>query len=74
MTTLMLDSVTQGSILGPLIFNINMIDLFYECEENDIANYAAKQLPILVLLIFLLSFLHYRLSQKKLLIGLAIII
>ena len=26
--------------LGPLLFNINMIDLFYECEENDIANYA----------------------------------
>ena len=32
--------VPQESILGPLLFNINMIDLFYECEENDIANYA----------------------------------
>ena len=32
--------VPQGSILGPLLLNIDMIDLFYECEENDIANYA----------------------------------
>ena len=32
-------------LLGPLIFNINMIDLFYECEENDIANYADDTTP-----------------------------
>ena len=24
----------------PLLFNINMIDLFYECKENDIPKYA----------------------------------
>ena len=34
-----------GSILGPLIFNINMIDLFYKCEENDIASYADDTTP-----------------------------
>ena len=30
----------QRSILGPLLFNIDLIDLFYECEESDIASYA----------------------------------
>ena len=35
----------QGSILGPLLLNINMIDLFNECEDNDIANYADDTTP-----------------------------
>ena len=37
--------VPQGPILGPLLYNINMIDFFYECEENDIANYADDTTP-----------------------------
>ena len=30
----------QGSILGPLLFNIELIDSFYECEKSNIASYA----------------------------------
>ena len=32
--------VSQGSILGPLLFNIDLIDLFHEFEESNIASYA----------------------------------
>ena len=30
----------QGSIFGPLLFNIDLIDLLYECGESNIASYA----------------------------------
>ena len=36
--------VPQGSILG-LLFNIDLIDLLYECEESNIANYADDTTP-----------------------------
>ena len=37
--------VPQGSILGSLIFNINSIDMFYECEDSNIENYADDATP-----------------------------
>ena len=37
--------VPQSSVLGPLLFNIDLIDLFYECEEGNIASYADDTTP-----------------------------
>ena len=37
--------VAQGSILGPILYNINMTDLFYECEDYNVASYADNTTP-----------------------------
>ena len=35
----------QGPILGPLLFNIDLIDLFFICENDDIASYTDDTTP-----------------------------
>ena len=32
-------------ILGPLLFNVGLIDLFFVCENDDIASYANDTTP-----------------------------
>ena len=44
-STIQYSRVPQGSILGPSLFNINLIDLFFECDDSQIASYANDTTP-----------------------------
>ena len=41
----MTSAIPQGSILGPLLFNIFWCDLLYEYKNNFFANYADDTSP-----------------------------
>ena len=42
-----LSGVPQGSILRPLLFNIDICDLFFITEDCDTTNYADDNIPYL---------------------------
>ena len=37
--------VPQGSVLRPLLFNVDIIDLFYECDGSNVASYVDDTIP-----------------------------
>ena len=40
--------ILQGSMLGPLLFNIFLADLFFIINDIDIANYANVNVPYII--------------------------
>ena len=58
--------VSKGvSNLGPLLFNTNLSDLFYECEESNIASYAGHTTLYLSKLFHWLQYNHLQANTGK---------
>ena len=65
--------VLQGSILGPLSFNIFVADLFFTINDIDIASYADDNNHILLLIILMIVSNHWKKLQLPYSNGLIVI-
>ena len=59
----------QGSILGPLLFNIDLCDLFFENYNSDSANFADDTILMNVVIHLTKSLIILKQPQKKFLNG-----
>ena len=66
--------VPQGLVLGPLLFNIDLIDLLLECEDDNVSSYADDTTPYSCARDISSVISELQRIAKKVLIGVEIII